>query len=83
MDFVSPLYNTGCNVTADSVVTGKQLVELLLMEKLTYVGTIKGNRPELPKELKPKAGKKLEAKSSVGFWEEDITLVSYIPKKIS
>lgn len=43
-----PIYNTGRNVTADNWFTDVELVSFLQSKKLSYVGTVKKNKRQLP-----------------------------------
>lgn len=81
---VQPIRDSGRNVTADNWFTSLDLVEELEKLKLSYVGTIRKNKPELPLEFK--ANRLREVNSSVfGFTKTKqngiVTLVSYVPKK--
>lgn len=73
---VHPIENTNRNITGDNWFTSVSLVKNLLKEKkLTYVGTVRKNKKELPKEFQPNKTKTVN--SSIF---EDCTLVSYCPK---
>lgn len=76
---LDPLYDLGCNVTMDNYFTNLPLAKELLQKKITIVGTMKANRPEIPKEFK--ASKSRTSKSSVFGFQKDVTLVSYVPKR--
>ncbi|CAI6375449.1 unnamed protein product [Macrosiphum euphorbiae] len=73
-----PIQGTNRNVTADNWFSSIELVELLKKKKLTYVGTLKKNKREIPQAFLPKK------KSTVGFTQygftKDLTLLSYVPK---
>ncbi|KAJ8889549.1 hypothetical protein PR048_009048 [Dryococelus australis] len=56
------------------------LFEQLLEEKTTFVGTLCKNKEEIPKEMMP--NKCREIHSSVFCFADNLTLVSYVPKKI-
>ena len=51
MDLMKPFYNRGHNVTVDNFFTSKMLCESLKKQKTTLVGTVRGNRKELPREF--------------------------------
>lgn len=77
---VAPISGTNRNVTCDNWFTTFPLINILLRDhRLTYVGTVKKNKPELPQDFvntKPRA-----LFSSMFGFQKDITIVSYIPKK--
>lgn len=53
--------------------------KLLETKRLTYVGTLRKNKTEMPKEFQP--NKHRSAFSSMFGFQEDCTLVSYCPKR--
>lgn len=74
-----PLFNSNRNITADNWYTSIQLVDILLKNKLTYVGTMKKNKPEIPPSFQP--NKKREERSVRYGFREEKTLISYAGKK--
>ena len=78
-DMVAPWYRSGKNVTADNFFTSIPLAEDLLQNGLTYVGTIRSNKAEIPAEMKPNNNR--EVYSSMFGFKDQVTLVSYVPKK--
>ena len=76
---LNPLYGLGCNITMDNWFTSIPVCKELLSQKITTVGTLKKNKPEIPEMFKTTQGKLL-CESTFGF-QSDCTLVSYIPKK--
>lgn len=64
-----PLYELSCNVTMDNYFTNLPLAKELLQKKITIVGTLKSNRPEIPKEFK--ASKSRASKSSLFGFQKD------------
>ena len=78
-DMVAPWYRSGRNVTADNFFTSIPLAEDLLQNGLTYVCTIRSNKAEIPAEMKPNKNK--EVYSSMFGFKDQVTLVSYVPKK--
>lgn len=74
-----PIVKTGRNVTADNWFTSIPLAEELLQKKLTLVGTLRKNKPQLPSELIDI--KKRIVKSTVFAYNNQITALSYVPKK--
>lgn len=77
---VEPVQGSNRNITGDNWFTSLPLARTLLNnKKLTYVGTMRKNKREIPKEFLADKNK-IPASSIFGF-QEDITLVSYCPKK--
>lgn len=74
----APIQNTNRNITADNWFTSVELVNILREKKLTYVGTIRRNKPQIPPEFLP-ARKRIIGSSVYGY-SENITLLSYVPK---
>lgn len=74
-----PIQGTNRNVTADNWFSSIQLVDELLKRKLTYVGTVKKNKREIPKEFQP--GKFREIQSTLFGFTKDKTMCSHVPKK--
>ncbi|XP_063049276.1 piggyBac transposable element-derived protein 4-like [Engraulis encrasicolus] len=69
----------GHNITCDIFFTSYDLAQELLKRKLTMVGTVRKNKPELPPAL---LGMKDRAPLSSKFaFSDKATLVSYHPKK--
>ena len=69
----------GHNVTCDNYFTSYELARQLLKRKITVVGTVRKNKPELPNRLL--AVKVREVFSSEFLFTPTTTLVSYMPKK--
>lgn len=78
-DLVIEIEGSGRNITCDNFFTSYSLGEYLLSKRLTLVGTIRRNKPELPIELTKTAGRKVN--SSIYGFRNDATIVSYCPKK--
>lgn len=77
---VDPIRDSKRNVTCDNWFTTIPLISTLLNDyKLTYLGTIRKNRRELPLEFSNPTTRPLG--SSMFAYNSCITLVSYIPKK--
>lgn len=70
---------SGHNITCDNFFTSYALGEELLKRKITMLGTVRRNKPELPPELVAKQGR--EVTSSMFAFTDKVTLVSYCPKK--
>ncbi|RZF45385.1 hypothetical protein LSTR_LSTR002828 [Laodelphax striatellus] len=74
-----PLEQSNRNITADNWFSSIELANVLRTKGLTYVGTIKKNKKEIPTEFLP--NRKKELGSSMFGFTNDTTLVSYSPKK--
>ncbi|XP_022913140.2 piggyBac transposable element-derived protein 4-like [Onthophagus taurus] len=74
-----PIYQTGRNVTADNWFTSIPLIDELRSKKISYVGTLKKNKIEIPLEFLP--NKTRVVNSSLFAFKKGCTLVSYVPKK--
>ncbi|XP_025191783.1 uncharacterized protein LOC112592035 [Melanaphis sacchari] len=74
-----PIENTGRNITLDNWFTSIPLAEELLQKKLTLVGTLRKNKPQLPRELIDI--KKRILYSTIFAYNNQITALSYVPKK--
>lgn len=72
-------YGTGRNITCDNFFTSIPLAKSLLQKNLTLVGTIRANKKELPREFLK--NRRREENSSIFGFQNDITIVSYVPKK--
>ncbi|CAJ1086718.1 activating transcription factor 7-interacting protein 1 isoform X3 [Xyrichtys novacula] len=69
----------GHNVTCDNFFTSHELGQVLLKKKITMVGTVRRNKPELPPALTATRGR--EVFSSKFAFTQDTTVISYMPKK--
>ena len=77
---IQPISGTKRNLTCDNWFTSFKLINELVNEyKITYVGTIKKNKRELPLEFVNTRARPVY--SSVFGFQEKVTIVSYIPKK--
>lgn len=78
---IQPIEGSGRNLTADNWFTDFDLVEYLRKNKITYVGTVKKNKRQLPQEFVSSA-RRPEYDSKFGFnYSRSTSLVSYVPKK--
>lgn len=75
----APIMGTNRNITADSWFTSIPLVLDLKKKGLTYVGTLRKNKREIPKEFLPSRNR--DEGSTIHGFTKDLTLVSYVPKK--
>jgi len=78
MDLVEGL-PTGLGVVTDNFFTSISLAEMLKKKNMTLLGTLRKNRVEVPKEVLPNKHRKIH--SSMFLQADDVTLVSYVPKK--
>lgn len=74
-----PIYNTGRNVTTDNWFSSFDLVQDLDEKKLSFVGTLKKNKSQIPSEFK--LTKKRDSCTSLFGFRKDMTLLSYVPKR--
>lgn len=76
---VSPIINSNRNITADNWFSSIEVIKELLKRKLTYVGTLKKNKKEIPAQFLSNKNRK-EGSALYGF-TNNMTLLSYVPKK--
>lgn len=76
---VEPIVGSHRNITADNFFSSIPLARILLQKSLTYIGTLKKNKPEIPECFLP--NKERESKSSIFGFQDKCTLVSYVPQK--
>ena len=76
---VEPSKGKNRNLTTDNWYTSYPLAKELLKNKITLVGTLRKNKKEIPSEMMPNKTKPVN--SSMFAYQDDITLVSYCPKK--
>jgi len=74
-----PWHRSGRNVTCDNFFTSTSLAEELLAVNTTVVGTMRSNKREIPAEMQK--SRRREVKSSLFGFNDQLTLVSYVPKK--
>ncbi|XP_054706863.1 uncharacterized protein LOC129216672 [Uloborus diversus] len=77
--FMKPLYKSGRNLTTDNWYTSYKLAKDLLSEKITLVGTMRKDKRQIPVDFKMCKGREIH--SSIFGFQQDATLVSYVPKK--
>lgn len=75
----NPIVNSNRNITADNWFSSIPLMQILTTKKLTYLGTLKKNKAEIPPEFLP--NKDRERNSSLYGFTKEYTLLSYAPKK--
>lgn len=74
-----PIFGSNRNLTADNWFSSVELVDVLQSKQLTYVGTLKKNKRQIPKEFLPSRFR--EVGSSVYGFTKTTTMVSYVPKR--
>ncbi|XP_069589943.1 piggyBac transposable element-derived protein 4-like [Ranitomeya imitator] len=76
------LFGSGRNITADNWFTSYDLIDYLKIQKLSYVGTVRKNKRELPPQFV--SVKERQQYSSMFAFHNGKALVSYVPhaKKI-
>jgi hypothetical protein len=72
------ILNSGHNITADNRFSDISLAEELCDVGLSFVGTLKKNKVEIPMDFKDLKGR--EVNSSMFGFHKKCTLVSYVPK---
>lgn len=70
--------NSNRNITADNWFSSIPLVDILLKRGLTYLGTLKKNKAEIPPCFLPSRNRPIE--SSLYGFTKDFTILSYVPK---
>ena len=79
IQLTSPLQDSVRNVTMDNYFTGVPLAKTMLQRKLTIVGTMKKSKREIPECMKP--AKSRETKTSIFGFNDQLTMISYVPQK--
>lgn len=79
MDLCHPIYQSGRNITTDNFFTSVPLAIELLGKRLTLMGTLRSNKPEIPPSFQGSSQRQVHS-SRFGFTEK-LTLCSYVPKK--
>ena len=79
MDLCRPIYQSGRNITTDNFFTSVPLANNLLEKRLTLMGTLRSNKPEIPPSFQGTFQREVHS-STFGFTEK-LTLCSYVPKK--
>lgn len=75
----SPIRGTGRNISAEWFTSYELVSDLLKDYKLTYVGTVRKNKRQLPPNFLAVRGR--EKFTSEFVFQNNLTLVSYIPRK--
>lgn len=79
LKLAKPLFGSHRNITADNWFSSIELIVELQKKGLTYTGTLRKNKKEIPFQFLPNKEKK-EGSTMYGF-TKDITLLSYVPKR--
>lgn len=79
MKLCEPVYGTNRNITMDNWFASCEVADKLADKKLTMVGTLRKNKPEIPESLL--LSKNRPVSSSVFIYRREKMLESYIPKK--
>lgn len=79
MRLSEPIFHSGRNITGDNWFTSLELVKQLENKKLSYVGTIRKNKREIPPSFV--SPKDRNVYDSIFGYSQNETLVSYVPKK--
>nr|XP_004208062.2 piggyBac transposable element-derived protein 4-like [Hydra vulgaris] len=79
LELTDHLNGSGRHITAENFFTNIHLARALLGRKMTYTGTIKKNKGEIPKKLLPAIHRPVY--SSIFSFQNDSTIFSYVPKK--
>ena len=79
LELTDLITNSGRNIGGDNFFSSLHLVQSLRARQLTYLGTIRKNKPKLPLEALPNSHRPVE--SSVFGFLPDCTIVSYVPKR--
>lgn len=74
-----PILGSGRNITGDNWFSSIPLAKSLLQKKISYVGTIKKNKREIPKEFLP--NKSRDINTSIFGFQQWGTLLSYCQRK--
>nr|XP_049692159.1 piggyBac transposable element-derived protein 4-like [Helicoverpa armigera]XP_049696923.1 piggyBac transposable element-derived protein 4-like [Helicoverpa armigera]XP_049708119.1 piggyBac transposable element-derived protein 4-like [Helicoverpa armigera] len=76
---IQPIEGSNRNVTADNWYSSIELIDELAKRKLTYVGTMKKNKREIPSQFQPQKDRDVQS-TLFGFTKQN-TMCSYVPKK--
>lgn len=79
LKLVEPYFNSGRCITGDNFFSGVKLCEQLYEKKLTYIGTLRANKTEIPQVFL--ADKHKSEQSSMFGFNKYLTLTSYVPKE--
>ena len=78
-NLMTPWHRSRKNITADNFFTSVPLFEDHIQNGLTYVGTTRSNKAEIPSKMKPNRNREVYS-SMLGF-KDQVILISYVPVK--
>jgi hypothetical protein len=78
LELTDCISGSGRHITADNFFSSINLVRALLGRQLTYSGTMRKNKGEIPSEMLPNRSRQVES-SILGF-QDNLALASYVPK---
>lgn len=76
---IEPIKNSKRNLTTDNYYSSYNLSMYLLENGITFLGTMKKNKPDIPREFLPSSSRPVG--SSIFGFQDCCTLVSYMTKK--
>ena len=79
MHLCEPIFGSGANVTGDNYFSSSSLVERLSEKQLSYIGTIRNNRKDVPPKAKSISGRRKG--DSVFLYTNDHFMCSFWDKK--
>lgn len=79
LKLITPVEGTNRNITVDNWFMSIELCDQMKDKKLTVLGTLKQNKPQIPGEFKP--NRKRLVKSALFGHNQDKTICSYVPRK--
>ena len=77
---MDPYRESGLNVTTDNYFTSLRLAQNLLQSNTTLVGTVRGNRREIPHELRRTNSQPLHTSRFLFTEEDGVLMLSYKAK---
>lgn len=79
LELTDYLTNSGRHLTGDNFFSSVPLVHALLGRNITYNGTLRQNKPDIPPQMLARPEREVE--SSLFGFQEHLTMVSYVPKR--
>ncbi|XP_069699066.1 piggyBac transposable element-derived protein 4-like [Periplaneta americana] len=74
-----PIHGTNRNITVDNWFSSIPLFKAMAQRKLTMVGTLRKNKPQIPKEMIDI--RERNENTSMFAFDNELVLLSYVPKK--
>lgn len=81
LDLTRPFYQSGRDIITDNYFTSHELAVTLLANGLTLLGTIRGNRREIPTNIKTARQRDVQSSIFLHDHENKIILASYVPRR--